>query len=261
MRAERSSTPVNAYRRNVFRHLTEVLAPVAPVERALDFGCGDGWFARELGRSGLARRVVAVEVLRRRRRRLVEPVLYDGRRLPFADRSFDLVYAVDVLHHTPDPPAALRELLRCCRSHFVLKDHTHRSRLGRWTLALLDEVGNRRFGVSSLYNYQRDWEWLPVIEDAGLTLAELRHPVVVERRPVLSWFVNEFQFVGRWRRRPEPGSTRADAPPPRARSLGAAVAGPPGGARRAPAGRAGGRAGGRAAARRPGRPRSSSAAS
>jgi SAM-dependent methyltransferase len=191
---------VNAYRRNVVRFLTELLAPVAPVDRALDFGAGDGWFAHELERSGLIRRVVGAEVLRRRGRRFVEPILYDGRRLPFADRSFDLVYAVDVLHHTPDPPAALREALRCCRSHFVLKDHTHTSRLGRWTLALLDEVGNRRFGVPSLYRYQRDWEWLPVIEDAGFALEELHHPVVCERRPVLSWFVNEFQFVGRWRR-------------------------------------------------------------
>jgi SAM-dependent methyltransferase len=192
---------VNAYRRNVFRHLADILAPVAPVDRALDFGCGDGWFARELAAAGLARRVVGAEVLLRRGRRFVEPVLYDGRRLPFPDRSFDLVYAVDVLHHTPDPPAALRELLRCCREHFVLKDHTHRSRLGRWTMALLDEAGNRRFGVPVLYRYQRGWEWLPVIEAAGLALEELRHPVVCERRPVLSWFVNEFQFIGRWRRR------------------------------------------------------------
>lgn len=191
---------MNAYRRNVFRHLAEVLAPVAPVGQALDFGSGDGWFAREMGRSGLARHVVAVDVLRRRRR-FVDPILYDGVRLPFADRTFDLVYAIDVLHHTPHPTTTLRELLRCCRSHFVLKDHTYDSRLGRWTLALLDEAGNRRFGVPSLYNYQRGWEWLPVIEEAGLALEELRHPVVCERRPVLSWFVNEFQLLGRWCRR------------------------------------------------------------
>jgi ubiquinone/menaquinone biosynthesis C-methylase UbiE len=36
----------------------------------------------------------------------------DAERLEFADGSFDLVYSLGVLHHTPDTPAALREVWR-----------------------------------------------------------------------------------------------------------------------------------------------------
>ena len=36
----------------------------------------------------------------------------DAEQLPFADRSFDLVYSWGVLHHTPDTRAALREVRR-----------------------------------------------------------------------------------------------------------------------------------------------------
>jgi len=39
----------------------------------------------------------------------------DAERLPFDDASFDLVYSWGVLHHTPDPPAAIAEVCRLVR--------------------------------------------------------------------------------------------------------------------------------------------------
>ncbi len=40
----------------------------------------------------------------------------DAERLPFDDKSFDLVYSWGVLHHTPDTPRAVSEVLRVLRS-------------------------------------------------------------------------------------------------------------------------------------------------
>ncbi|CAB4586137.1 MAG: methyltransferase domain-containing protein [Actinobacteria bacterium] len=43
----------------------------------------------------------------------------DATRLPFADRTFDLVMAIEVLEHVPQPDAALRELARVCSATLV----------------------------------------------------------------------------------------------------------------------------------------------
>jgi SAM-dependent methyltransferase len=40
----------------------------------------------------------------------------DAENLPFTDDSFDIVYSWGVLHHTPDPAAAVREVHRVLRS-------------------------------------------------------------------------------------------------------------------------------------------------
>ncbi|MFN8094479.1 MAG: class I SAM-dependent methyltransferase [Vicinamibacteria bacterium] len=193
----------NAYRERVLRLVHRVIAPHLPVRRALDFGAGDGWFARRMLAAGSAAEVVAVDTMLRRNPHF--PVeLYDGTRLPYADRSFDLAYCVDVLHHCDDPPARLADLLRCTSHYFLIKDHTEDGPTGRFVLSVLDEIGNRRFGVPSPHRYQRGWEWDSIIEDAGFRLETLVHPAPCQGAP-LGWLTNRMQFVGLWRRIP-PGA-------------------------------------------------------
>src|SRR5213595_1730187 len=154
---------MSAYKARVLEILASVLRGHGPVERALDFGAGDGWFAERLEQGGLARDVVAVDVMRRARS-VHEVMLYDGTHWPL-----------------------------------LLKDHVHQGSAGRAALAVLDEVGNRRFGVASPRNYQARWEWLPPLADAGFGLRALVHPAACHRGP-LGWATNRLQFVALWTR-------------------------------------------------------------
>jgi SAM-dependent methyltransferase len=189
---------MSAYRRRLLQMFRDVLQPIAPLGSALDFGCGDGWFTDAFRREGLAGEVLGVDV-QERQHCFVRPLLYDGRRVPVADAAFDLVSSIDVLHHCPDPVASLQEALRCTGRFFLLKDHTYESHTGKLALCLLDELGNRRFGVPSPYHYQRGWEWFPVIEAAGLRLRHLIHPAPCHRGP-LGWTTNALQFIALWER-------------------------------------------------------------
>ena len=194
-----ATAPARAYRERIVSLACQHLRGQPVARRALDFGAGDGYVATRLEREGVAREIVCIDVTRRERT-FRDVTLYDGVRLPFEDRSFDLAYAIDVLHHCPDPTAGLRELCRVSRRHVLLKDHTYVTPLGWATLCALDELGNRRFGIPSVYRYQRRWAWDAVLEAEGFTLADRVHPATCEDRP---WgrFTNALQFTALWTRR------------------------------------------------------------
>lgn len=186
------------YRQRVLTFCTRLLAGRGAGLTALDMGSGDGWFAHRFAARGVMGPITAVDVSRRRAP-LVEPILYDGTTLPFADRAFDIVYAIDVLHHCADPVANLHEAMRCADRYLLLKDHVYETRIGRFMLCALDEMGNRAVGVPSPYHYQHRWDWLPVIEAAGFVPEGLIHPA--HCHPLAPRAASSrLQFVGLWRR-------------------------------------------------------------
>jgi SAM-dependent methyltransferase len=189
---------MNPYRRRIFEDFRTLLQPYATIETSLDFGGGDGWFAMSLQQAGLVKKVTPIDVQARPNTH-VPVTLYDGKTIPFEDRSFDLVTSTDVLHHCPDPKAALAEAVRCSRRFFLLKDHTYRHFPGKLALAVLDELGNRKFGIPSLYLYQKRWEWSGVLEDAGFVQRQLIHPAQCHTGP-LGWTTNHLQFISLWER-------------------------------------------------------------
>ena len=85
---------------------------------------GSGMDAEFLYRQG-ARPVVSTDISLGAARRVAErgrrfnvsliPLVADVERLPFADRSFDLVFVHDGLHHLEDPMVGLREMARVAR--------------------------------------------------------------------------------------------------------------------------------------------------
>jgi SAM-dependent methyltransferase len=189
---------VNPYRRRIWKLLHEQLLPLGPLPRALDFGCGDAWFAAQLLMTRAAREVTPVDV-KRRRHVYVEPVLYDGGSLPFDAQSFDLSYTVDALHHCADPIAALDELLRVTKRYLLLKDHTASGPADRCMLAVLDELGNRRFGIPSPHHYQRRRAWDEHIVARGWRQRAYLHPAPVHRG-LLGALTNRLQYVALYER-------------------------------------------------------------
>lgn len=190
------------YRDRVYARCEALLRPYAPWERALDFGSGDGWFAREFLRAGIAREIVPLDVMRRKEC-FVEPLLYSGGDLPFAAQEFDLTYAIDVLHHCADPATTLRNLLRCTGRYVLIKDHVCEGPFGRLLLTVLDEAFNRCHGVALPHEYQQGWAWSAVLSEEGFVPERLLHPADCHPPPV-SFALNRLQFVALWKRRREP---------------------------------------------------------
>jgi ubiquinone/menaquinone biosynthesis C-methylase UbiE len=101
------------------------MLPARRYSRVLEVGAGTGYLILNLWRAGYVGSAHAtdistgmLEALQANARRLgcpVETRAADAERLPYPDRSFDLVAAHAVLHHLPDPPGALAEWRRILR--------------------------------------------------------------------------------------------------------------------------------------------------
>lgn len=96
-----------------------LLGRVARGQRVLDLGCGLGDFAGELAAHGAS--VTGCDVaetalaLARGRHPGIEFVLSGEEELPFADESFDVVWAGEVLEHVQDGLGLLGEVHRVLR--------------------------------------------------------------------------------------------------------------------------------------------------
>jgi len=183
---------LSRYRPRVTTILRALIHDLGPLDRVLDFGAGDGQYACTISRLSSIRSLSAVDVVRRKLSHF--PVkLYDGVRLPYEDQSFDLIYAVDALHHCKDPISAIRELQRCTYQFVLLKDHVCWTKADRRILTILDEIGNRRFGIPSPNNYQQAWNWIETFDSAGFKMIRLIHPAACEWGPI-GWAANRLQF-------------------------------------------------------------------
>src|SRR5262245_41122886 len=84
--------------------------------RILDIGCSSGGMIEELARAGFANSAgidSSPEAARACRDHGIHRVaLGDAQTLPFAERTFDVLIASDILEHVADPVLALREWKR-----------------------------------------------------------------------------------------------------------------------------------------------------
>jgi len=119
-----------------------LLARVGAGERVLDIGCGEGRFTEALADAGasVVGADIAEEPLRRagaRRGDLELQLIPDSGPWPFADCTFDAVWAGEVLEHVADTAGWLSELRRVLRSggrlHLSTPNH---EALGVMVLAL-----------------------------------------------------------------------------------------------------------------------------
>lgn len=111
-------------------HIAGLLgAAAARVGNVLEVGCGTGAVLARLSAIGVGRDFTGIDVIDPATNLEIDGAAsapfrwssYDGATIPFADGSFDLVYASHVLEHVPEPRALLYELARVSRDFIYVE--------------------------------------------------------------------------------------------------------------------------------------------
>lgn len=142
--------------------LVALLAPhLRTGDRVVDIGCGFGQLGHELQNAVGNERNVEVTGLEKSPRgdELINVVPYPGGRIPFEDRSFDVVIVADVLHHESDPERLLDECIRVSRRLLVIKDHQLHGFAAKWRVSFIDWAANAGYGVKCLFRYNTARQW------------------------------------------------------------------------------------------------------
>jgi 2-polyprenyl-3-methyl-5-hydroxy-6-metoxy-1,4-benzoquinol methylase len=109
------------------RALAELFAKAAPAS-VLDIGCGEGVLTERWATQLDPAPVVGIDLedpklhaeWDARRRPNLEFRTFEGAHVPFDACSFDLVAAIEVLEHVPDPEATVAEMARVARGHLLV---------------------------------------------------------------------------------------------------------------------------------------------
>lgn len=179
------------------RVLTDHLERIMPRDaHVLDVGCGDGRLGRLLSERRPDLRFEGIDVLVRES--AVIPVReFDGLHIPYPEDAFDTLLFVDVLHHSEQPVALLREAHRVARQHLVIKDHDLNGLLAGLTLRFMDRVGNERYGVDLPYEYWTLERWRHEWQSLGLVEEEIVRELGLYPWPAGLVFDRSLHFIAR----------------------------------------------------------------
>lgn len=172
-------------------HLIKDLALLLPPGpcRILDIGAGSGLIGEIIATLMPGKTVIGVDVAARALPGLRIPLVrFDGRQLPFPDRSFDCALFCNSLHHVPPPvrPALLREALRVTGGgSLVIKDHLVAAPLDRLRLWALDFLGNAPRGAMVSAEYLAAQQWDDLLSE--VRCAGERLPVSAYRVGLWNW--------------------------------------------------------------------------
>ncbi len=123
-----SGNPVVRHLMSGFEGTLEELFGLAAPSSVLDVGCGEGVLVERWARRLGSGRVVGIDLEEEsiqagwaeHQAPNLEYRVMEASDLPFAADEFDLVSAIEVLEHLPDPEHTLAEMARCARSHLLV---------------------------------------------------------------------------------------------------------------------------------------------
>ncbi|KXK10172.1 MAG: bifunctional 3-demethylubiquinone-9 3-methyltransferase/ 2-octaprenyl-6-hydroxy phenol methylase [Microgenomates bacterium OLB23] len=140
------------------RFIWEKIKPHLLQGSTLDIGMGAGSISHMLAAKGFS--VKGVDVHNFSLYQDLQPILYNGEKLPFKDKQFTNAVIIHVLHHCNDGVAVLKEAKRVAKRVIVIED-TYQSWF-EWLFTSVSDALNN--GELWFHTYRTESEWKKIIK-------------------------------------------------------------------------------------------------
>jgi SAM-dependent methyltransferase len=136
-------------KKEIKRRIEDVSDFIRPRDKILDVGCGNGKFGEALAKKFTAN-VCGVDVVDYANANI--PIdFYDGFRLPFEDKSFDVIVLAMMLHHVRHQEDLIDEAIRCSRRAIIIYEDTYFSPWQRVAITWNDFYSNMVIGTVKIF--------------------------------------------------------------------------------------------------------------
>jgi len=156
----------NKGRKYVLKKLEHILPHLIPKSKVLDIGSGNGLITSVLRNKHYD--VTPLDIHEGHYHPSVKPVLYDGKKMPFADDTFDTGLLLTILHHTSNQEEILTEAKRVCRQIIIMED-IYETDLQKQYVFLIDSLVNLFYSECPHTN-RTDAGWKELFAQLGLKL-------------------------------------------------------------------------------------------
>ena len=172
----------------------EILPCLTGAKTILDFGCGNMLICKYIfEKSNKKIKITGLDVIDLNMTDL-NHVLYDGKKIPFKDKQFDVVIAIFALHHTDNPKEMLKECIRVARSKVILAEDIYQNRIEEIITKGADRIINH-FALSQdiQSNFLSINEWKEEFLKNNVRLAQVKRINLAPLFPIKIWV--EFELV------------------------------------------------------------------
>ena len=143
------------YKRRLAEHIASLCDDNSSI---LDVGCDDGSVAEMIMELNPSLKIKGIDIQANHPSKIPRKI-YNGKKIPYPDNSFDIVMVLDVLHHTKDILSILKEIKRVSKKCVIIKDHTTNSIFSRWLISFTDYMSNFPYGIKCTFNFPSSQMW------------------------------------------------------------------------------------------------------
>ena len=145
----------------------------------MDFGCGNLLIAKFI-QGNLDVKIIGIDVIDINLTSLPLKI-YDGERIPFEDKYFDVTYAGFVFHHTNNIGPLLSECIRVTKSRIIILEDIYENNFELWITKALDYSNKLASSeIDIVLNFKSKVEWIALFNQFKLRAVKIQ-----KIRPVL----------------------------------------------------------------------------